>query len=135
MSGEKSLYKYTNLHRMVNELNVEVEAVAEIDLNEDRQVIAAVGGALMTVGMGLAELATEEKLSNETVAELLQTAAALATPTAVGFAVMTKASEGIEGASIAVDLSEVETAHVFIKGLEEVAGYVEDRQRVKPDPL
>lgn len=135
MSGEKSLFKYTNLHRMVNELTTEVEASADIALSEDLQVVAAVGGALMTVGMGLAELATEENLSDATIAELLQTAKELAAPTAVGFAVMSKASEGIEGASIAVDLSEVETAHVFIKGLEEVAGYVEDRQRVKPDPL
>jgi hypothetical protein len=133
MSGEKSLYKYTNLHRMANDLNIEVEASAEIALNEDRQVIAAVGGAVMALGMGLAELATEEKMSDEQVSELLLAVETLAAPAATSWVAMTNVGKTIDGASIANDLSEEEATHVFIKGLEEVSGYV--RQRVKPDPL
>lgn len=134
MSGEKNLYKYTNLHRMVNDLNVEVEVVTDVALSEDRQVIAAVGGAVMTLGMGLAELATDETMTDAQVKDLLVVAETLAAPTASSWTTMSGIGKTItDGVSIANDLADEEATHVFTKGLEEVSGYV--RQRVTPDPL
>lgn len=130
----KNLVKYAALHRMVNEMNLEIdEAESGQSLSEDRQVIASVGGAVMALGMGLAELATADTLPEAEVAKLLHLANDLSIQTAIGFDTLVSVDTG-NGVSAAADLAkEVAELDILTMGLREVPSYV--AARPKPIPL
>lgn len=131
-----NLSKYAALHRLTNELNVEAESASETPLTEERQVVAAVGGAVMALGMGLAELATEENLTEEQASYLLTVADGLSLPAANGFKALAEVAGKLEGTSPAMtkDLAgDIESIDVFVMGLEQVGDFA--KARPKPTPL
>jgi hypothetical protein len=130
----KNLSKYAALHRLTNELNIEDQSSEGAPMSDDRRVVATVGAAVMTLGMGMTELATSNELPEEQVGKLLELAGNLAVHTAVGFDTLVDIDKTSIGVSIAGDIAQdVEGVDIFTMGLREVSSYVAERP--KPIPL
>lgn len=121
-----NLSRYTNLHRMTTDLNVDAQIdVVEGDIDsEDRQVIAAVGASVMALGMGMVEAAGGDypEVSGNAVANLLELSATLAPVTANGLeALRANVPEALDGDDVAM-------LSIMGMGLREVAAYQADRR-------
>jgi hypothetical protein len=121
-----NLSRYTNLHRMTTDLNVDAQIdVVEGDIaSEDRQVIAAVGASVMALGMGMVEAAGGDypEAMDNAVANLLDLSATLAPVTANGLeALRANVPEALDGDDVAM-------LSIMGMGLREVAAYQADRR-------
>lgn len=130
----KNLSKYAALHRLTNELNIEDQSNEGAQLSDDRRVVATVGAAVMTLGMGMTELATSNELPEEQVGKLLELAGNLSMQAAFGFETLVEIDKTSVGVSIAGDIAQdVEGVDIFVMGLKEVPDFVAERP--KPIPL
>lgn len=124
-----NLARYTNLHRMTIDLNVEAEidSIEGITNNEDRQVVAAVGASVMALGMGLVEAAGNADVPDVAISNLLDHAAQIAAPTA-------NALEGLRAnVPDALDGDDIAVLGIMGMGLREVEGYRTDRRAAVVD--
>lgn len=118
-----NLARYTNLHRMATDLNVEAEIdkIEDSANNEDRQVVAAVGASVMALGMGMVEVAGNPDVKDEAIDGLLALAAGVAPATANGLEAFRAAvPEALDGDDSAV-------FSIMGLGLREVVAYHQDR--------
>lgn len=118
-----NLARYTNLHRMTTDLNVEaeIEKIEDSPSSEDRQVVAAVGASVMALGMGMVEIAGNPEVKDEAIDGLLATAAGVAPVTANGLEAMRAAvPEALDGDDVAM-------FGIMGMGLREVVAYHQDR--------
>lgn len=118
-----NLARYTNLHRMTTDLNVEaeIEKIEDSPSSEDRQVVAAVGASVMALGMGMVEIAGNPEVKDEAIDGLLAMAAGVAPVTANGLEAMRAAvPEALDGDDVAM-------FGIMGMGLREVVAYHQDR--------
>lgn len=119
-----NLARYTNLHRMTTDLNVEaeIEKIEDSPSSEDRQVVAAVGASVMALGMGMVELAGNAEVSDFAIFDMLNASADIAAPTANALEAMRVAvPEALDGDDVAM-------FGIMTMGLREVSNYRADRR-------
>lgn len=133
-----NLSKYNKLHALVNTIDVELQSDRDVPAPDENRVIGALGGAVMTLGLALVEVA-EQDLTEEQTIQLLDLSLVLAPATAqawstigpIGREIAKVTGEDALG-DVDIDIADIE---LFKDGLAELPAYVEERKRGKPEPI
>jgi hypothetical protein len=133
-----NLSKYNKLHALVSTIDVELESSRNGPVPDENRIVAALGGAVMTLGLQLVELADQELSEEQTVA-LLDMSLPLASATVQGWITAAPIARAIAEtvgvdfiADVDVDIADIE---LFKDGLAQLPDYIADRKRGKPEPI